>query len=77
MRTTFRANPSVFIPHPSAFILPISSFSFRRTIGAMISEGSAFPNFSLQDQHGKTVTLNDLKGQKAVLFFYPKDDTPG
>ncbi len=43
----------------------------------MVSEGSAFPQFSLQDQHGKTVSLGDLKGHKAVLFFYPKDDTPG
>ena len=43
----------------------------------MVSEGSGFPEFSLQDQHGKTVSLGDLKGHKAVLFFYPKDDTPG
>jgi peroxiredoxin Q/BCP len=43
----------------------------------MISEGSKFPNFSLQDQAGKTHALKDLKGKKAVLFFYPKDDTSG
>jgi peroxiredoxin Q/BCP len=43
----------------------------------MISEGSAFPDFSLQDQGGKTITLQDIKGKKSVIFFYPKDDTSG
>ncbi len=35
------------------------------------------PNFSLPDQNGKTWTLDDLKGKWVVLYFYPKDDTPG
>lgn len=35
------------------------------------------PNFSLQDQHGNTKTLADFTGQWIVLYFYPKDDTPG
>lgn len=43
----------------------------------MIDAGDKFPDFSLPDQDGKTVTLADLKGKKAVLYFYPKDDTPG
>jgi thioredoxin-dependent peroxiredoxin len=43
----------------------------------MISEGSAFPDFSLPDQSGKTWTLEDLKGLKSVIYFYPKDDTTG
>ncbi|MGV3616371.1 MAG: thioredoxin-dependent thiol peroxidase [Fimbriimonas sp.] len=43
----------------------------------MIEEGQSFPDFSLSDQDGNIVTLSDLKGKKAVLFFYPKDDTPG
>jgi peroxiredoxin Q/BCP len=43
----------------------------------MIEEGAAFPDFELQDQTGKTVTLNDLKGSKTIVYFYPKDDTPG
>jgi peroxiredoxin Q/BCP len=43
----------------------------------MIEEGQQFPDFSLQDQDGNTVTLNDLKGQKTVVYFYPKDDTSG
>jgi len=43
----------------------------------MLNEGDPFPEFSLQDQAGKTVTNEDLKGQKTVVYFYPKDDTPG
>lgn len=43
----------------------------------MIAEGSPFPPFSVTDQDGKTVTNADLVGHKSVLYFYPKDDTPG
>ncbi|HWD41775.1 MAG TPA: thioredoxin-dependent thiol peroxidase [Fimbriimonas sp.] len=43
----------------------------------MIDAGQPFPSFSLQDQNGGTVTLEDLKGSKAIIYFYPKDDTPG
>jgi peroxiredoxin Q/BCP len=35
------------------------------------------PDFSLPDENGKTTTLNDFKGKWVVLYFYPKDDTPG
>ncbi len=35
------------------------------------------PDFSLNDAHGKTHTLADYRGQWVVLYFYPKDDTPG
>lgn len=43
----------------------------------MIDTGSPFPDFSLHDQSGEVVTLASLKGSKAVIYFYPKDDTPG
>jgi thioredoxin-dependent peroxiredoxin len=43
----------------------------------MIEEGDQFPDFSLQDQEGKTHSLGDLTGAKSVIYFYPKDDTPG
>lgn len=43
----------------------------------MIQEGDVFPQFSLEDQDGNVVTLADLKGAKAVIYFYPKDDTTG
>lgn len=42
-----------------------------------IEEGKAAPPFSLQDADEKTVRLSDLKGRHVVLYFYPKDDTPG
>src|SRR5688572_5272831 len=35
------------------------------------------PDFSLPDQHGKTRSLSDYAGKWVVLYFYPKDDTPG
>src|SRR5437867_5660757 len=39
--------------------------------------GNKAPDFSLPDQDGKTVSLKDFKGKQVVLYFYPKDDTPG
>ncbi len=41
------------------------------------TEGSTAPDFSLQDQHGTTVALSELRGNWAIVYFYPKDDTPG
>jgi thioredoxin-dependent peroxiredoxin len=43
----------------------------------MIMEGQIAPDFTLADQHGKKVTLSKLKGSPVVIYFYPKDDTPG
>ena len=42
-----------------------------------IEVGHKAPAFTLQDQDETTVSLSDLKGKWAVLYFYPKDDTPG
>lgn len=42
-----------------------------------INEGDTAPDFSLPGDSGQTVVLSELKGQKVVLFFYPKDNTPG
>jgi peroxiredoxin Q/BCP len=39
--------------------------------------GAKAPEFTLPDQDGKPVSLSDLKGKQVVLYFYPKDDTPG
>jgi thioredoxin-dependent peroxiredoxin len=41
------------------------------------AEGSAAPDFTLQSQEGKTVSLKDFQGQWVVLYFYPKDMTQG
>lgn len=42
-----------------------------------IEVGDKAPAFSLKDQDGETVKLSDFKGRWVVLYFYPKDDTPG
>jgi len=43
----------------------------------MVAEGEQAPDFALSDETGSTIRLTDLRGSKVVLFFYPKDDTPG
>lgn len=43
----------------------------------MLKEGSVAPAFTTKDAEGRTVQLKDFRGQKVVLYFYPKDDTPG
>jgi peroxiredoxin Q/BCP len=42
-----------------------------------LKQGDNAPDFTVNDQNGKTVSLHDFKGKKVVLYFYPKDDTPG
>ena len=42
-----------------------------------IEEGSRAPAFSMETDDGSKVSSKDLKGKKVVLYFYPKDDTPG
>lgn len=42
-----------------------------------LTVGAKAPAFSAPDQTGKTVSLSDFAGKKVVLYFYPKDDTPG
>ncbi len=44
---------------------------------ALLEVGDKAPAFKTKDQDGKAVSLSEFKGQKAVLYFYPKDDTPG
>lgn len=43
----------------------------------MLQKGDKAPDFTGKDQQGKVVSLDDFKGKKLVLYFYPKDDTPG
>ena len=42
-----------------------------------IQKGLPAPEFSLNDDEGRTRVLSEFKGTKVVLYFYPKDDTPG
>lgn len=43
----------------------------------MLRVGDKAPNFKLNDQDGKSVELSDFEGQRLVIYFYPKDQTPG
>ena len=43
----------------------------------MVEEGAEAPDFTLVDDSGETVTLSALRGKPVVLYFYPRDDTPG
>ncbi len=42
-----------------------------------VEEGMAAPDFSMESTEGRVISLAGLRGKKVVLFFYPKDDTPG
>lgn len=43
----------------------------------MLETGIKAPDFTLQDKDGNSVSLSDFKGKKVVLYFYPRDNTPG
>ncbi len=42
-----------------------------------LSKGDTAPNFSSTDENGNPIKLSDFKGKKVILYFYPKDNTPG
>lgn len=43
----------------------------------MLTEGTKAPDFTLNDKDGNAVSLSDFRGRKVVVYFYPKDNTPG
>ena len=43
----------------------------------MVTEGSRAPDFTLPTDDGGDITLASLRGKKVILYFYPRDDTPG
>jgi len=43
----------------------------------MLESGMKAPDFTLNDKNGNAVSLSDFKGKKVVLYFYPRDNTPG
>ncbi|MGH2900095.1 MAG: peroxiredoxin, partial [Solirubrobacteraceae bacterium] len=45
--------------------------------GTGLAAGAKAPDFSLEDQNGRRVSSADLRGRNVVVYFYPKDDTPG
>ncbi len=46
-------------------------------MAAKAKPGNKAPGFTLPGDGGGSVTLSDIRGRKVVLYFYPKDDTPG
>lgn len=44
---------------------------------AYLKEGDVAPDFKAKNQEGKDISLSEFKGKKVILFFYPKDNTPG
>ena len=58
-------------------IVSIFSLLASSARAAMPAAGQAAPAFSSVDQDGKAITLASFKGHPVVLYFYPKDDTPG
>ena len=59
------------------FILTTSLLGLVLSSHASIKVGADAPNFTLSDQNNITHELNDYKGRWVILYFYPKDDTPG
>ncbi len=44
---------------------------------SLLQKGDKAPNFTAKDQDGNKISLEDLRGKKVILYFYPKDSTPG
>ena len=55
----------------------VSSDGQTKADGPALTEGSAAPNATLRLQNGKSVEVASLRGRQVVLYFYPRDDTPG
>jgi thioredoxin-dependent peroxiredoxin len=49
----------------------------RRSVVSLLAVGTPAPEFTTTDQDGKKRSLSDFKGKKVILYFYPKDNTPG
>ena len=58
-------------------VLCILSFTAFSQAGGSGGNGKLAPDFKGKDQDGKNISLSQYKGKKVLLYFYPKDDTPG
>jgi thioredoxin-dependent peroxiredoxin len=69
----------VYALRATAGLLPAKIFPdlFNERVRPMSAAGNPFPNFSLPNQDGDTIKLSDFAGHWLVVYFYPKDDTPG
>ena len=59
------------------FLLTLLIFSMNSFSQTKLSIGDKAPDFTAKDQDGKQITLSAYKGKKVILYFYPKDQTPG
>jgi len=63
------------------FLLLVGQCSFSLAVfsqgGGGVKNGMTAPNFTGKDHNGDSISLSQYKGKKVVLYFYPKDDTPG
>ena len=69
-----------YIPLCSGYILQLRPYGVKylsREDTEMLEAGTKAPEFTLLDKDGNTVSLSDFAGKKVVLYFYPKDNTPG
>jgi peroxiredoxin Q/BCP len=59
------------------FLIVFCALGYTAFAQGTVTEGKPAPDFTGRDQDGKSVSLSQYKGKKVVLYFYPKDDTPG
>ena len=76
-RSAKKAAPTSKSKSPKGQSTRKSSTKTKATKPSALQVGRKAPAFTLPDENGNTVSLSDFKGKKVVLFFYPKDDTPG
>ncbi|MGD8742890.1 MAG: peroxiredoxin [Granulosicoccaceae bacterium] len=69
--------PVVYLVAITAVLFAVLLWFWPRSAAADLLPGQAAPDFSLLDQNGERQTLAGFHGQWLVLYFYPKDDTPG
>ncbi len=62
---------------PPAKKAPAQKAAPRKTAAVSTLAGKAAPAFSMMNDEGRKVSLKDFRGQRVILYFYPKDDTPG
>jgi peroxiredoxin Q/BCP len=65
------------VPPAVSDVAPVSSPKPPEAIGALLAVGADVPDVAAKAQDGKLVRLRELKGKPLIVYFYPKDDTPG
>ena len=58
-------------------LLALAGFNISLPEGILMNIHDKAPDFTLQDENGKEISLKDLRGKTVVLYFYPRANTPG